>query len=143
MSNVCRPTQKQSRKGSGLLEGALVLFLAVSTLLAVLDFGQVLFFHQALVERVRVGARWGVVNTYDDQKIRNVVVYDTPNPTQGAAGLFGLTTALVSTSLRDSGTPEARLVITISGYPFRFFTPLIVGGYTAKTISATVPLEEI
>ena len=143
MSNLRRAARFRSRRGSGLVEAGLVLALTMLTVLAVLDFGQVLFFHQALVERVRVGARWGVMNAYDDQKIRNVVVYDTPTPAEGAGGLFSLTTAMVSTSLRDSGTPQARVVVTIDGYPFRFFTPLLAGSYTAKTISTTVPLEEM
>jgi len=126
-----------------MVEGALTLTLVVYTLIAIVDVGQVLTMHQGLAERARAGARWAVVNPYDSGLIRNMVVYATPYPESGAkAALWNLSTSMVSCSLVSQGTPDARVVVGIQAYPFRFFTPVIAGLYTAKPIVVSMPVEE-
>jgi hypothetical protein len=127
------------RRGSALVEGALVLTIVIFTLIGILDVGQVLITHQALVERVRAGARWAVVHTYDANRIRNVVLYN--NPDGGSASMLGLTAEMVQVSLRNNGTPEAHIEIRIVNYPFRFLTPLIKGLYRTNRIRISMPAE--
>jgi hypothetical protein len=123
------------------VEGALVLSIVLFTLIGIVDVGQVLFSHQALAERLRVGARWGAVNTYDVAKIRNVVIYNTPNPAGGAKPILGLSSDMVQVTLTGAGGPEARIEVRIVNYPFRLFTPLIQGVYQAQRLRISMPVE--
>ena len=126
--------RRRGGRGSTYVESALVLSVVIFTLIGIVDIGQVLVLHQGLVERVRVGARWGVVNTFDETKIKNVVVYNASQPAEGATPLLNLTTDLVSATQYAADTPEWRIAVRIDNYPFHFFSPLIVGDYTAKPI---------
>jgi hypothetical protein len=124
-----------------MVEGALVLLTVLFTLLGIVDTGQVLVLHQGLVERVRAGARYGAVNTYDPERIRNVVLYNTASPEEGSRPLLGLTAEMVRVDLRDEGTAEARIEIQVVDYPFRFLTPLIQGVYKTNRIRVSIPAE--
>jgi hypothetical protein len=133
--------RRHALRGSAFVEGALILTIVLFTLIGIIDVGQVLLTHQALVERLRAGARWGVVNTYSETNIRNVVIYNTPNPVEGAKPLLGLSSEMIQVSQVNSGTPEARIEVRIVNYPFRFFTPLIKGVYTAQRLRISIPVE--
>ena len=144
MSKTRTPGRRRSRQGDIFVEAALILGVVLFTLIGILDLGQVLVFHQGLAERVRTGARWAVVNPYAPAQIKNMVVYNKPDPPAGAKPLLPyLSTAMVTTSLVDPDTPEARVLVVVSNYPFRFFTPLIAGAYKAKPIAASLPIEEL
>jgi len=135
--NIRRPR----RKGSTFVEGALVLSVVIFTLIGIADLGQVLVLHQGLVERVRAGARWAVVNPFDSTQIKNVVVYNNPAPANDASALLMLNPTMVSATLHNPETPEARVAVQITNYPFHFFSPLIAGRYRARPISASMPVE--
>jgi hypothetical protein len=122
------------------MESALVLIVFLTFLIGTLDFAQFLYFHQSLVERVRVGARYAAVNPTDLTGIKNMAVYNSV--AAGTQGLLpGLTTSLVNVQVADVGTPAARVTVTISGYPLQFFSPLIAGNRQAQTVSATMLAE--
>ena len=141
MSSLSR--KRRSEKGSSLLESALVLSITAMTLIGIVDVGQVMVIHQGLTERVRAGARWGIAQPYDSSKIKNVVLYNTPDPPTNAKALLGLTPAAVAVSLVDTGTPEARIVVAVENYTFRFFTPLISGARGIRPIRISMPVEEM
>ena len=133
-------SHNRTRRGSAFVEGALVLTIVLFTLIGIIDFGQVLLTQQALVERVRAGARYAVVNTFDETSIKNVVLYNSA--TAGSKSILGLTTDMVQVSLLSAGTPEARIEIRIVNYPFRFFTPLVSGLYSTNSrIRISMPVE--
>ncbi len=140
MTRFFSPSPDRARRGAAFVEGALVLTIVLFTLIGIIDFGQILLTQQALVERVRAGARYAVVNTFDETNIKNVVLYNSP--TAGSKSLLGLTTSMVEVSLLSAGTPEARIEIRIVNYPFRFFTPLVKGLYsTNNRIRLSIPVE--
>jgi hypothetical protein len=125
------------------VEAALVMVIAVFCLIGIVDAGQVLVMHQGIAERVRTGARWGVVNAYDPVLIKNVVLYNTPNPAGGAKPLLNMTPSNVAVSWLNQGQPESRIVVSVQGYTIRFFTPFIRRNYVARTIRVSMPVEEI
>ena len=127
------------RRGQAMIEGALVALILVAVLIAIFDLGLVLFIHQTFATRVRSAVRYGVVNTYDPTVITNMVLYG--QPTAGANGVFGLTAGMVSVARTDVGTGDQRIVVTISGYPYRFFSPWIGGAFNGRSITASLPLE--
>src|SRR2546425_7957892 len=110
MTRRHRTNRKHPPEGSTLVESTLSLLLVVYTLIGIVDFGQVLVLHQGLAERARCGARWAVVNPFDATRIQNVVAYNNPQPASNAKPLLFLTTSMVTASLVNSGTTDARVV---------------------------------
>ena len=136
-----RQTRRRSRqKGSNLVEGALILLTFLLLLIGIVDFGQVLYFHQVLVERARTGARFGAVNPTNTAGIHNMVVYNTPTAS-GSAVVGGLTTAMVNVQNTGNNSNEARVVVTISGYNIQFLSPYIAQSFTNRPIVVAATAE--
>lgn len=137
-----RRRRRLASRGSAFLEAALVSLTFGLILIGIIDCGQFLFLHQALVERARYAARWGAVtDPTNTAAIQNMVLYNQPaSPTPPAGGYFGLTSSMVQVTNPDSSSDNYRLVVSISNYPFRVFSPLIAGTYTGSRIQVSVPL---
>jgi hypothetical protein len=125
-----------------MLEGALVILMLVNVLIGIFDLGQVLFIRQTFVYRTRSAARYGAITNASEGAVKNMVLYGLPTaPEDPPSGPFGLTAAMISVSKSDVGSSAQRLVVTVSGYPYRFFTPWIAGTFTGRDIVASTPLE--
>ena len=144
--------KNRNRRGQTLVESALVLLVFLTLLIGTLDIGQVLFVHQTLVERTRAALRYGTVRPYDADAIRNMVLYGNPaSPDSGdedddrppPPGIFGLSASMVQVSRESIDTNEDRIVVQITRYPFRFYTPLISGLREGKPIVGSIPYEAI
>jgi hypothetical protein len=126
-------------RGQSLVESTLVLLVFFGMLLGVLDCGQVLYAHQALVERVRSAVRWGTMHPYDGtgDQISNLILYDQMVPS-GAGAYQGLTPANIQVRYQGA-TPQRpddeRLSVAIVNYESHFFTPWI-----ARTIVSPRPV---
>jgi hypothetical protein len=129
------------RRGSTLVESSIVMLLFLTILIGVLDAAQLLFFHQFLADRVRSGVRYAAVHNYSQTAIRNVVVYNTPSPTVGASGLFGLRPEMVEVGRYGMGSTADRVQVRIQGYGLRFLTPWLAGTFTAGPFCAVMPVE--
>jgi hypothetical protein len=126
----------------------------ITLLIGTLDIGQVLFVHQTLVERTRAALRYGTVRPYDAEAIRNMVLYGNPaSPDSGGEeddndrppppGIFGLSPSMVQVGRESIDTNEDRIVVQITGYPFRMYTPFVSGQKRGKPIVASIPYEAI
>jgi TadE-like protein len=129
------------QKGSTLVESSVVLMLFLVILIGVLDAGQILFFHQFLTERVRSGARYAVVHSFDATAIANVVAFNNPAPAAGTTGLFGLTASMVSVTHSDAGTLSDRVQVKVTGYKMRFLSPWLAGVFTPGPFQSVAPVE--
>jgi TadE-like protein len=132
---------KKSQKGQGLVEAALVFIVFFALLFGVIDCGQVLYAHQALVERVRSVVRWGSMHPYDGtgDQLTNLVLYDqTDEPRASRDAFEGLTRANVQVRYQPA-TPDhpddELLSIAIVNYQSHFFSP-----YIARTIISPRPV---
>ena len=142
--NLKRPNSGLKRKrerGQAFIESALILLVFLASLIGALDFGQLLFTHQLMVERVRAGARWGQVNAWDGtgDQIANMVRFHSSTDTSGSPFL-GLTRANVSvthTAGSASDPNDERITVSIVNYNMTFFSPWI-----AHTYAATQPATE-
>jgi Flp pilus assembly protein TadG len=128
-----RPSRKQKQLGQALVESALVIFPLLLTLIAVLDFGQVLYTRQLLVERTRSAVRWGMINAWDGtgNGIANMIMYNQPTVKQSRT-LLGLTRSniTVTYSPPTAADPnDQRLKVAIVGYHYRLLTPFIAGTF--------------
>lgn len=141
---MIRPAMIRGRSGVGstLVEASVILVLFLVVLIGILDVGQVIFFHHVLTERVRAGARYAAVHTYDPSAIKNVVSYNSATaPSDGSSGLFGISPSMVQVNLYDQGTSDARVVVSISAFTLHFVSPWLMRDFTPTPISAAVPVE--
>jgi hypothetical protein len=121
----------KSEKGQGLIEAAFVLVTFFALLLGVIDCAQMLFAHQALVERVRSSVRWGVVHSWDGpDRITNLILYNQTNEPRVVAteGYLGLKRENVHVRYQPP-TPERpddeTLTVEIVNFECHFFSPVI------------------
>jgi Flp pilus assembly protein TadG len=127
--------KRRGEHGQAFVECALILLVFLASLIGALDFGQLLFTHQLMVERVRAGVRWGIVNAWDGtgDQIANVVLYNSP--TAGSSATLGMTRSNVSV-VHTAGTVadpnDERITVSIVGYQFNFFSPWIAHNYTGN-----------
>ena len=127
------------RRGVTLVESVLVLFLFIFVLIGILDMGTILFTYQGLVHRVQAGARYGIVNTYDETKIKNVVAYGDPDG--GTNPFFEITSDLISVEVDDLDNQISRVQVVIDDYPMHLFTPFVSGAFELPKIEATFTTE--
>jgi hypothetical protein len=123
-----------------MLELSFIFLVFFSLLMGAFYFGQFLFLHQALVERARYAARWGVA-TYPQTtttEIQNMVLYG--QSTAGSNGYFGLTSSMVTVTQSNPNTYNWCISVLISNYPYYMFSPYIAGQYTGPNINVTIPL---
>jgi Flp pilus assembly protein TadG len=124
-------TTRKSIRGQSLVEGTIVLLLFFLMLFAVIDCGQVLVAHQALVERVRSAVRWGVVRPWDGNgdQLANLILYNqTDEPRSATEGYLGLTRENVQ--VRYSPPVPARpddetISVAIVNYHYHFMSPWV------------------
>jgi Flp pilus assembly protein TadG len=133
-----------------MLESALVLLIFLTVLIGIVDVGQFLYFHQSLTERARAAARYGAVNIYSSPglAIQNVAIYNDPNGAGGGSGALlpylntaAGTNGYISAVLLGSGTDDARIVVTINNYPYRFLAPYMSKSTWLRTVIASEPYE--
>jgi Flp pilus assembly protein TadG len=134
--------RRKTSKGNVMVESALIFLMFFSMLIGVFDFGQFLFIHQSLVERVRSAARWGAINNpADSAAITNMVLYNqAATPPAGTAGYFSLNAGNVFVTTPGSGSDNYRLTLQVSGYSYSIFSLNIAGSYVGPPITVSVPL---
>jgi hypothetical protein len=119
------------QKGQGLVEATFVMLVFFALLLGVIDCGQVLFAHQALVERVRASVRWGVVHPWEGpDQITNLILYDQTAPPRVVppAGYLGLKPENVHVRYRPATADrpdDETLTVEIVNFESHFFSPVI------------------
>lgn len=130
------------RRGSGLVESALVTVAFLAVLMGIFDLAQILIVRHTFVERVRAAARYGAVRPDDQTGIQNIVLYgQTAAPSGSTPGAFGLTPAMVTVIRSNAGTTEDQITVSIVNYPYRLYSPWIGGVLAAAPVTATIPVE--
>jgi hypothetical protein len=118
-----------SQKGQSLVEATLVLLVFFAMLLGVIDCGQVLVAHQALVERVRSAVRWGTLHPWQGgDPIANLILYgDTNAPNLSSpTGYLGMMPANVKVEYQPPTVDrpdDEILTVSIVNYESHFFSP--------------------
>ena len=127
---------RESERGAALLEFAIGATVFMTVVFGVLQFGVLLWTHNALTDAARRGARYAV-NQCDPSdgacpnsstsidRTKNVVVYGTPNPAAGAQPVVrGLTTSNVQVSYSGFGVNAGAVKVSIVNYDFSFVVAL-------------------
>lgn len=138
-------SRRTRQRGAVIIEATLTLLLYLGIVLALFDFGMVLFIQQTLTHRARDAARYAVIHAYENSgtltpKVRNLALCGN---TTSCSGLFGLTPGDVSVELKyaaASPTTSDAVVITI---PSKTYSPLSPsrGPLARPPIRVSMPVE--
>ena len=124
-----------------MVESALVLLVFMTVLVGTFDISQLLFVQQSITEKVRVAARYGAVNPYNQAAIENMVLYSQSTVPATGDPAFNLTRSMVTVVRSDAGTPDDRISVTVSNYHFEFITPMVTRAAQGIAITATASYE--
>lgn len=129
--------KRNGERGQAFVESALVLLVFIAVFVGALDFAQLLFTHQMMVERVREGVRWGSTNAWDGtgDQVANMVRYDSSTAPDGASAFLGLTrdqVSVVHTAGTASNPNDELIKVSIINYDFHFISPWIGRTYNGN-----------
>jgi Flp pilus assembly protein TadG len=145
----------EGERGTTLLEFAIGATVFFTAMLGVVEFGRVLWTHNALADAARRGARYAVNQAASAPAgskttgtnvgpsiaaIRNVTVYGNPEGT-GQALVNNLATEKVNVTYSDFGVGEGSVSVTITGYQFQFIVPLVGTSITMPNYNTTLTGE--
>lgn len=121
----------RDQRGAALMEFAIAGSIFLTMMFAVIEFGRLLWTHNALKSAAQQGARYAALRKNDSTSIdavKKMVVYGNPNPPGGAQSTIpGLTTSKVNVSYANYNGLQlsAKATVTITGCQFTFSVPLI------------------
>jgi hypothetical protein len=107
-----------------LVETSLILAAFMGLVVGMTGVGQALFVRQTLVDRAHNAARWGAVNSYDPEAIRNLVRFGASAPTEGAAPFAGLAASEVVVGNPGCPGVNCRVSVEIPGQGIRSVEPV-------------------
>jgi Flp pilus assembly protein TadG len=129
--------KKRSERGAALMEFAIAATVFLTALFGVVEFGRLLWTHNALRDAARRGARYAAVRKNDtagQTAVKKMVVYGDPNadPLTAKPIVSGMTTSNVTLEYQNYNGIQlsSRATISITGMTFTFAVPLIGGTIT-------------
>jgi len=133
--------RRTKQKGAEMVEAALVLFLALFTIMGMIELGIGLMFYQGMTERVRAGVRYAVVKNYDVDTIKNYVAYG--NPAGSGSTILGVQPGDVSVCVEayDDTTDIDVIHVSVQHSPFKLISPLLGGMTLAPNVKVSLPVE--
>jgi hypothetical protein len=153
----------KNERGTTVAEFAMVALLFFTLIFGIIEFGRLLYTHNALTDATRRGARFASLHrgmTEDDkQAVRNEVVYgsrgtydDDGNPLSPPL-IAGLTTEMVEvdfvgvplneegTEMSNYGTNLGTATVKIENYQFNLLIPVVGRQLTLPAYSTTLTAE--
>ncbi len=140
------------QKGSTVAEFAIVAGVFFMIIFGIIEFGRLLYTHNALTDAARRGARHAVMHAENDPCVQNVVVYGETNinpvtcaPT-GPPLINGLTPANVAVQYNGAppnpyGMNVGTATVTIENYTFNLSIPLFSRSLNMPSYSTTLTAE--
>ena len=116
--------RRRGRSGQTMVETTLILAAFMGLLLGMAAVGQMLFVRQALACRVQDAARWGALNDYDAEAIRNVVLYGAAKPADGTMAFAGLTRQEVVVANPGCPGTDCRVSVAVPGHAIQSTEPV-------------------
>jgi Flp pilus assembly protein TadG len=118
-------SRKRGERGAALVEFSIAALVFLTSVFAVLEFGRLLWVHNALTDAARRGARYAVNHTQADaDNAKRMAVYGTL--ADGATPMVsGLTTDQVKVTYNNFNVGEGTVTVKIDSYDFNFVVPLV------------------
>jgi Flp pilus assembly protein TadG len=140
------------QKGSSVAEFAMVALVFFMIIFGIIEFGRLLYTHNALTDAARRGARYAVLHTENDPCVQNVVVYGethinpaTCAPT-GPPLINGLMPANIVVQYQGAGPNGygmnlGTVTVTIQNYAFNLSIPLFRRTLNMPAYTTTLTAE--
>jgi Flp pilus assembly protein TadG len=136
-----RKNRKDNEKGATLVEFSIGITVFAMAMFAVLEFGRVLWAHNALTDAARRGARYAALHAQaDSAAVKNVVVYGNEAGT-GNPMLPNLTPAKVLVNYNGFGLNEGTVTVSIDAYELQLVLPFTGAGIPMPSYSTTLTAE--
>lgn len=115
---------KGGERGAALVEFAIAGVVFLTAVFAVIEFGRLLWTHNALTDAARRGARYAVSHAEADaDKARRMAVYGTT--ADGASPMvFGLKESNVKVEYANFNVGQGTVKVSVENYDFNFVIPL-------------------
>ena len=140
--NVRRKSNRDGERGAALVEFAIAGVVFLTALFAVIEFGRLLWIHNALTDAARRGARYAVNHTQADiADAQKMAVYGTTD--DGATPMVtGLTTDKVKVVYSPGyNVGEGTAQVSIQNYEFKFVVPLVGTKIQMPPYTSTLTME--
>ena len=132
---------KDNQRGSTLVEFSIGVTVFATAMFGVLEFGRVLWAHNALTDAARRGARYAVLHSVNDSaSVKNVVVFGNAAGT-GNPMLPNLSAANVDVSYNNFGLNDGTVTVKITNYQFQLVIPIVGTTITMPSYSTTLTGE--
>ena len=143
---MMRTRNLDSQRGAALLELAICATVFLTALFGVLEFGRLLWTHNALKDAARRGARYAAVRKEaDEAAVVKYIVYGDPNanPATAKPVVEGLTTSNVNVDYANFNgiLLSARATVKITNYKYKFALPLVGTTLTMPSYKTSIPGE--
>ena len=152
---------RQNERGTTIAELAIVATLFFGVIIGIIEFGRLLYTHNALSDATRRGARFASLHDSESEAaVKNEVVYGSKATKDEETGeitsaplINGLTTEMVTVTYAGVplgvdgsgesgyGTNLGTATVTIDGYQFDLLIPLIGRRLTLPAYSTTSSAE--
>lgn len=137
-----------NERGSALVEFAIAGSVFLTALFGVIEFGRLLWTHNALKYSAQQGARYAALrknDTASQDAVKKMVVYGDPNANTATAKPIvpGMTMAKVNVAYTsDWGIKLSQAAtVQITGYQFQFSVPLIGATLPLPSYKTVMPAE--
>lgn len=138
---MLRVKNKNNERGSTLVEFAIGVTVFVMAMFGVLEFGRLLWVHNALTDAARRGARYAVLNSSSNpDAVKNIVVYGNVGGT-GTPMVNDLTVDNVVVNYDGFGLNTGTVSVSITNYEFEFVVPIIGTTITMPSYTTTLTGE--
>lgn len=141
-----------NQRGSTVAEFAIVAGLFFMIIFGIIEFGRLLYTHNALTDATRRGARYAVLHAENVTCVQNVVIYGESNinpstcAPNGPPLINGLTDANVVVTYQGSapnayGMNIGTATVTIQQYTFNLSIPFFRQGLAMPKYTTTLTAE--
>lgn len=138
---MLRINRRKNERGATLVEFAIGVTVFLTAMFAVLEFGRLLWVHNALTDAARRGARYATMHTQGSvDQVKNVVVYGNPEGS-GQPMLSNLKTTDITVDYDNFTLNDGTVSVSISSYQFQFVLPFVGTSITMPKYSTTLTAE--
>jgi len=134
---------KRRERGAALVEFAVGALVFMTAVFAVIEFGRMLWTHNALTDAARRGARYAVNHTTDDSAAaQRMTVYGATDDGVRSPLVYGLKESNVQVTYAPGfNVGEGSATVKIVNYDFDFVVPLIGKKIRMPAYSTTLTAE--
>jgi Flp pilus assembly protein TadG len=124
---VRRSRDRRGERGAALVEFAIGATVFLTVMFGVIEFGLLLWTHNALSDAARRGARYAVTHPAGQASaVQNVVIYGDAAPAAGAKPVVAnLAPANVAVAYNSFSVGAGRVTVSIESFDYNFVVPLL------------------